>query len=108
MEIVYFDQIYLPYCLRRLDDGSWVALNRKYKPVGFNTRDWTDYDDYPVSFNFGPRDEKVLRTLSVDDDQIEGIVYLYSDSCAPDRSPRDASNYFNKLGKLMKMSNELG
>lgn len=30
-----FRQLFLIYCLDRLEDGSYVALNRRYKPVGF-------------------------------------------------------------------------
>ena len=25
---------YFPYCLQRLDDGSWIVLNRNYEPLG--------------------------------------------------------------------------
>jgi hypothetical protein len=33
-----FRSIYLPYCLDKQADGSWLVLNREYKPVGFNTK----------------------------------------------------------------------
>ena len=39
---------FLPYCLRRQPDGRWLLLNRHYKPVGFFTKRYIDYDDPPV------------------------------------------------------------
>lgn len=44
-----FRSVYLPYCLKRQEDGSDVVLNREYKPVGFNTREHIPYEEHPVS-----------------------------------------------------------
>ncbi|MCG5501575.1 hypothetical protein [Ectothiorhodospira lacustris] len=32
--------VYFPYRIQKQEDGSWVLLNRNYKPVGFNTGEW--------------------------------------------------------------------
>ena len=42
----------LPYCLQRLPDGSYIALNRDYKPLGFIGCGWVRYEDYPARFRF--------------------------------------------------------
>jgi hypothetical protein len=33
----------LPYCLHRLEDGSWLPLNRSYKPLGGDPCGYYDY-----------------------------------------------------------------
>ena len=35
-----FRAVYFPYCIEKQADGTWVVLNRQYKPVGFNTSDF--------------------------------------------------------------------
>ena len=42
----------LPYCVQRLPDGSYIALNRDYKPLGFIDCGWVRYEDYPARFRF--------------------------------------------------------
>jgi hypothetical protein len=34
----------LPYCLHRLEDGSWLPLNRSYKPLGGDPLGYYDYE----------------------------------------------------------------
>jgi hypothetical protein len=34
----------LPYCLHRLEDGSWLPLNRSYKPLGGDPCGYYDYE----------------------------------------------------------------
>ena len=42
-----FRATFLPYCLDKQSDG-YVVLNRRYKPIGFKTRDKVNYEDYPI------------------------------------------------------------
>ena len=42
MENSEFRLVYLPYCLQLQDDGSYLVLNRRYKPVGITRTDWID------------------------------------------------------------------
>lgn len=49
MSLNTFVDVILPYVLIRQDDGSYVAANREYKPVGFRTDEWINYITYPIS-----------------------------------------------------------
>ena len=44
-----FRSVYFPYCIKKQDDGSYIVLNREYKPLGFNSREHFNYEDYPIS-----------------------------------------------------------
>ena len=33
------------YCISRLKNGNYIFLNRDYKPIGFHTFDWMEYND---------------------------------------------------------------
>ena len=76
-----FRKLLLVYCLDQRPDGQWVALNRRYKPVGFSSTDWIDYEAHPVGFKFKrPLTEAQVRRLSWKDDPSPERIYLYSDS----------------------------
>jgi hypothetical protein len=98
-----FRAVYLPYCIEKQKDGSWVILNRQYKPVGFNTDDFIDYSQYPVSAvlkGIGPAKlAKLSYTGKADGDR----VYLYNDGCNPTRSETDMKSYLKKLEILAKL-----
>jgi len=97
-------RMYFPYCLQKQEDGSWIFLNREYKPVGFKTGGVVDYDDHPVSIELNAQNIKKIRQLSckganTDPDRI----WLYEDKCAPTTSKRAMSDYLKKLEILLTM-----
>jgi len=96
-----FRQLFLIYCLQRLKDGRYVALNRRYKPVGLTSREWVNYEDFPVGFKF-KRDlsERQITALSHKGDASADCIYLYDDGCIPTASAADWAAYSVRLGKL--------
>ena len=97
--------VYFPYCIEKQSDGTWVLLNRNYKPVGFNTDDFINYDDYPVSIKItgiGPAKLKKISYKSTE--PIGDRVYLYNDGCVPTSSPEAMASYLKKLEILLKLS----
>jgi hypothetical protein len=74
-----FRAIYLPYCIERKADGSWLVLNRQYKPVGFNTTEHIRYEDYPVATHFKGLGPATLAKLSYSGEAQGDRVYLYDD-----------------------------
>jgi hypothetical protein len=46
-----FRRICLPYVLQEQKDGSYIALNRNYKPIGFRIEKWVDYAAYPMGIS---------------------------------------------------------
>ncbi len=103
MGLITFSSIYLPYCLVRQEDGSWVVLNREYKPVGFYTRTWVDYADYPVSVRLRGLGPKTLERLAFNGKYEDGRVYLYNDGCVPTHSPEKLKSYLERVAILAKL-----
>ncbi|MFH2138785.1 MAG: hypothetical protein ABII88_09770 [Candidatus Omnitrophota bacterium] len=97
-----FKSVALPYCLKKLDDGTYVILNRKYKPVGFNTSNQLDYKDYPICHKIKGIKQKTAMTLSFNHDDNVDSIYLYSDSCIPTSSAKNMNKYLEKLRILSK------
>ena len=94
-------QIFMPYCLQRLQDGGYLFLNRRYKPLGVTSDEWVDYDTHPSKFHFA-------RTLSAR--QVEALscrgsadaerIYLYNDGCIPTDSDVAWKAYSVRLQRL--------
>ncbi len=101
-----FRAVYFPYCIERMADGTWVILNRQYKPVGFNTGDFIRYEDFPVSAKLEGIGPGVLKKLAYDGDGGGGKVYLYDDGCVPTHSKANMDAYLKKLAILAKLSLE--
>jgi hypothetical protein len=94
-----FRAVYLPYCLKKQADGSWVVLNRRYKPVGFNTSEWVDYENFPVSAKLEGLTQAKLSKLSYTGVADGDTVYLYNDGCIP-TNKGNMAGYLEKLGVL--------
>ncbi len=95
---------FFPYCMKRQEDGSWVLLNRNYKPIGFNTDEYVIYDQHPVSIKLKGLREKTLKALSCDG-ELSDNIFLYNDSCTPSSSTSAMTAYLKKLEILLKIKN---
>jgi hypothetical protein len=98
-----FRAIYLPYCIEKLKDGSWVVLNREYKPVGFRTENYIKYEDFPVAAKFKGLTPAKLRKLSYTGSVTGDRVYLYQDSTNPLLSQKNMEEYQKRLEILAKL-----
>jgi len=85
-------RVHLPYLIRKLDDGSYIPLNRYYKPLGFTDNDWYDYDKF--------------KQLTVECVDITGLKthgepftsgWFYNDGTTPWGSKEGYKNYKEKL-----------
>lgn len=95
--------VYFPYCIEKCADGSWVLLNRNYKPVGFNTSNFINYADYPVAMKLKGLGPSTLKKLSYKDEEPGDRVYLYNDGCVPTSSSAAMNAYLKKLEILLKL-----
>lgn len=96
-----FRQVFLIYCLDRLPDGRYIALNRRYKPVGHTGTEWVEYEALAVGFKFkralSPRQ---IASLSWDGDTSAERIYLYNDGCVPTDSAAHWAAYSARLERL--------
>jgi hypothetical protein len=99
-----FRSVFLPYCLDRQPDGRYVVLNRKYKPVGFLTKDHIEYSDYPVCVKFKGLGEVTAAKISFNGDSNVNRIYLYNDGCIPTNSSEYMADYLKRLEILSKLT----
>lgn len=95
--------IFMPYCLQRLQDGRYIVLNRKYKPLGQHTPEHVEYDMHPSAckINITPtRAARISYKASPDVD----VIYLYNDGCIPTSSVAHMSDYLKRLAVLAALT----
>ena len=98
-----FRQLFLIYCLDLQPDGSYVALNRRYKPVGLNmgAGQWVDYKDFPVGFKFKRAlSARQIASLDCNGDPAPQRIQLYNDGCVPTDSDANWAAYSRRLQRL--------
>lgn len=96
-----FSQVFLIYCLDLLPDGSYVALNRRYKPVGLTSLDWVEYEQFPVRFKFKRAlSAQQIAALSCHGDTAAERIYLYADGSVPTASAANWAVYASRLERL--------
>jgi len=97
-----FRSVYLPYCIQKQADGSFIVLNREYKPLGFNSIEHFDYKDYPISSKIKGLTAKTIKKLSWNGRMQDNSIFLYNDSSIPTRSKKNMKKYLEKLEILAK------
>jgi hypothetical protein len=95
--------VYFPYCIEKQHDGSWILLNRNYKPVGFNTGELISYSDFPVSIKIKELGRGTLQRLSCGDEEPGDRVYLYDNGSEPTRNAKAMASYLQKLEILLSL-----
>lgn len=96
-------ETHLPYCLKRQADGRYIVLNRHYKPLGFTSRDWVDYDAYPIAVALSGLTPATRSQLSHVPTTEPEFVFLYDDTCVPTKSAAHMRAYLAKLAILAKL-----
>jgi hypothetical protein len=95
-----FRSICLPYCLKRQKDGSFIVLNRNYKPLGFNTNDHLEYEAYPIFLKIKGLTKASIKHIAYNAEMKDDFIYLYDDNCIPTRSKEYMQSYLAKLERL--------
>lgn len=96
-----FRSLCLIYCLDRMPDGSYVALNRRYKPIGYTSGEWVKYEELPVRFKFKRAlSAQQIASISYCGDTAAERIYLYNDGCIPTDGAANWSAYSERLKRL--------
>jgi hypothetical protein len=119
-----FFRINLPYGLARNENGEWMAFNREYKPLGFNTTE-TSIDARTLKGNsrelplfslfFGLTNRFIQEITEYDESAVnrdeQGNIHcfwLYNDSTnpmnRPDKDNEYWSIYWKKLEKIARLN----
>ncbi len=91
-----------PYCLDRLADGRYIALNRNYKPLGIQTGEWVKYEEHPSAMPLKIT-AKDAEKLSWSGSDALDRIYLYSDGCVPTDGKDHLAGYQKRLAVLMAL-----
>jgi len=94
---------HFPYCLDRQQDGTYVLLNRNYKPIGFMTDKWVKYDEHPVGVKIKGLTAKIAAELDARGRENLDRIYLYNDGATPSGGPEHMQAYLSRLAKLMAL-----
>ena len=103
MSLHDFRSVFMPYCLDKQEDGRYVVLNREYKPIGFNVKDFFNYKEYPICSNIAGITPKLAAKLSWSKSEDTKRIYLYNDSCIPTDSAANMKAYLSRLQLLFKL-----
>lgn len=103
-----FRYLFLPYCLLKQENGSYLVLNRNYKPLSFNTNDHLDYKAYPIETKFKNLTKNKAALLSWNKSTNLDKIFLYNDACIPIVSANHMNEYLKKLRILSKLQVEKG
>ena len=96
-----FRLLFLIYCLDRQPDGSYLALNRRYNPIGFTTTNKVDYEANAVRFKFKRAlSAAQVAALSFAGESDPQRIYLYNDGCIPTDSAAHWAAYSARLARL--------
>ncbi|MDB5227341.1 MAG: hypothetical protein JWN78_1534 [Bacteroidota bacterium] len=109
-----FFRINLPYGLRRTSKNEWVAFNRLYLPLGFNSKSEKNileddsYPEFPIFTKFNGVTEELLsevaEKISRDSKGEIKTIYLYSDITNPTLDEDYWNIYFEKIKILSALN----
>lgn len=95
--------VHLPYCVKKQDDGTYVVLNREYKPLGFKTKEHVKYENYPISVKLSGIGPATAKKLSYKGSTDVDTIYFYNDGCVPTESAANMKAYLERLGHFAKL-----
>jgi hypothetical protein len=93
----------MPYCIERNKEGNYVVLNRDYKPLGFNVREWSKYSEYPILHKLKGLTPEIAAQISHERKPDNTYIYLYDDGTVPTDSEENMKNYMERLELLMQL-----
>ncbi len=99
-----FRATFLPYCIKKQIDGRYAILNRRYKPIGFNTTSHINYGDYPILVNIEGLTSAIIKKLSWEGSEDTECIYLYNDGTNPIVNTENMTSYMKRLAILAKLT----
>lgn len=97
---------FLPYCIEQQEDGRYAVLNREYKPVGFWTRAYVTYENYPTLVRIKGLTPLRASKISYKGSTDTKLIYLYNDGSVPTHSAKNMTEYLKRLAVLATLKIE--
>ena len=118
MALTDFFRINFPYGMVTNSKGEWMAFNREYMPLGWNSSEhkvtlFEDncYGEHPVYTKYvNLTDAKILKIIDEkhikrDDGKIK-IIYFYDDVTNPKDNPKFWDRYLKIIQYFSKLENQ--
>jgi len=96
-------QAIFPYGMEMDEDGSWAFFNRSYKPVGMNTDEWINFNEYPVKFKLKGLGPSTRAKLDIHGKGTDVRIYFYDDATQPTLSAANMKAYLKRLEIIMRL-----
>ena len=93
----------MPYCVKQLQGGTYVLLNRDYKPIGFYSAEFVSYNGYPIAHEIKSLTPEIAAQISYNSDPSITLIYLYGDGSVPTENKKNWDSYMKRLELLMKL-----
>ncbi len=99
---------YLPYCLHRRTDGSYILLNRDYMPLGQkrNVNQPCYFGSYPFSIRFANMTPHLASRLSHNKSPDMERIYFYDEAHVPSKTVKEMARYIARLVTLARQKVE--
>ena len=112
MPLTTFFDINLPYVLRLNADKEWIAFNREYLPLGWNTKKQKmNVSDLPIFTKYkGLTDSKLEKLASSAENITRNSenkiieIYLYTEKTSPKLHKEYWNAYFEKIKELSQLT----
>ena len=93
----------MPYCVKQLQDGTYVLLNRDYKPIGFTTMEPVRYENHPIGHNINITAEIAAKISHKGDTDVK-VIYLYGDKSVPTVNSENWDKYMARFEVLSNLT----
>lgn len=118
MALTDFFRINFPYGIKRNSKDEWIAFNREYMPLGWNSivnqksiNQNDVYGDLPIYTKYQKLTDAKLIKLAWGEDGVKRdekdkiyMIFLYDDGTNPQSNPEYWSNYFDKIKVLANLT----
>ena len=96
---------FMPYIIFQNPDGTYLFLNRYYKPAGLvpNARDWVDYEACSLRFKIRGLTPEIAAKISVRSSPDTRWISLYDDGCRPQDCEKHRRAYLKRLKMFYDM-----
>jgi hypothetical protein len=90
------------YCLKQVEPGRYIELNRDYQPLGMKTQEAVHCQNLPLVSLPGMTPQIAARLSARGSDDVTHI-YLYDDGCVPTGSAASMHAYRERRALLARI-----
>ncbi len=94
---------HLPYCLYELEDGRFMVVNRRHKPLGITSHEHFVYEEHPSAMYIEGITGELALELDVKRGTVPGYIFLWDGATEAPETKKTTKQYLRRLRKLMTL-----